>query len=81
MKKVVISGYLLFLGSIPATAFAMHIAEGFLPQQYCYIWFAAAAPFILIGLNKINKITKQHSSLSKSCYWDWRLHLSLYYQH
>lgn len=31
-------------------AYAMHIAEGFLPPLWAAVWFAAAAPFVVLGL-------------------------------
>lgn len=36
-------------------AFAMHIAEGFLPPLWAAIWFAAAAPFVVLGLRSISR--------------------------
>jgi cobalt/nickel transport system permease protein len=36
-------------------AYAMHIAEGFLPPLWCLFWFVAAAPFVVIGLRSIGR--------------------------
>jgi cobalt/nickel transport system permease protein len=36
-------------------AYAMHIAEGFLPPIWCLVWFVASAPFVVFGLRSISK--------------------------
>jgi len=36
-------------------AYAMHIAEGFLPPLWCLFWFAVAAPFVVLGMRSISK--------------------------
>jgi len=36
-------------------AYAMHIAEGFLPPIWCLVWFVASAPFVILGLRSISK--------------------------
>ncbi|OGI28156.1 MAG: cobalamin biosynthesis protein CbiM [Candidatus Melainabacteria bacterium RIFOXYA12_FULL_32_12] len=40
---------------IPQPVFAMHIMEGFLPLKWCLFWGAVSLPFIIWGLNSINK--------------------------
>jgi cobalt/nickel transport system permease protein len=34
-------------------AYAMHIAEGFLPWEWAVVWFVLAAPFVVWGLRSI----------------------------
>lgn len=41
------------------TAHAMHILEGFLPWQWCLVWFAVALPFWIIGLRNINRLVRE----------------------
>jgi cobalt/nickel transport system permease protein len=36
-------------------AYAMHIAEGFLPPVWCAVWFLAAAPFLVLGLRSVTR--------------------------
>ncbi|HEX2034718.1 MAG TPA: energy-coupling factor ABC transporter permease [Chloroflexota bacterium] len=36
-------------------AFAMHIAEGFLPPAWALVWFILAAPFVALGLRSIGR--------------------------
>jgi cobalt/nickel transport system permease protein len=36
-------------------AYAMHIAEGFLPPVWCLVWYIASAPFVILGLRSISK--------------------------
>ncbi len=37
----------------------MHIMEGFLPHPWWEIWFAISAPFLIYGIYKLSKVTKQ----------------------
>ena len=46
--------------SLPNLAQAMHIMEGFLPQQHALLWFAAVAPFLFLGVRKINRLLQDH---------------------
>ena len=46
--------------SLPNLAQAMHIMEGFLPQQHALLWFAAVAPFLFLGIRKINRLLQDH---------------------
>ena len=46
--------------SLPNLAQAMHIMEGFLPPQHALVWFAAVAPFLLLGIRKINRLLQDH---------------------
>lgn len=45
---------LLFVSS---PAYAMHISEGILPLNWALFWFAAAFPFVVWGLRKLNKLS------------------------
>ena len=40
---------------IAQPAFAMHIAEGFLPPMWAAIWFVLAAPFVVLGMRSVAK--------------------------
>lgn len=40
------------------TAYAMHIMEGFLPWQWCLLWFAVALPFWWSGLRNIRRLVR-----------------------
>lgn len=46
--------------SLPNLAQAMHIMEGFLPQQHALVWFVAVAPFLFLGIRKINRLLQDH---------------------
>ncbi len=39
--------------------YAMHIMEGFLPWQWCLVWFAVALPFWLIGFRQIARLVRE----------------------
>lgn len=54
--------FYLVVGS-PTPAYAMHIAEGFLPVQWAIFWWVVALPFFLLGLRSLTRITKQHPEL------------------
>lgn len=38
----------------------MHIAEGFLPWQWCLFWYLMALPVIAYGVIEIKKVTDEH---------------------
>jgi cobalt/nickel transport system permease protein len=38
----------------------MHIAEGFLPWQWCLFWYILALPVIAYGIIQIKKVTEKH---------------------
>jgi cobalt/nickel transport system permease protein len=52
----------LVIGS-PMPAYAMHIAEGFLPIQWAAFWWAVSLPFFLVGLRSLTRITQQNPEL------------------
>lgn len=61
MNKFLVAGYLFSVGVfVPAVGQAMHIMEGFLPQEYAFGWLLAALPFVLAGSIKIKKLLEQH---------------------
>jgi len=37
----------------------MHIMEGFLPWQWCLVWWIIAIPFIVMGILELRKLLKQ----------------------
>jgi cobalt/nickel transport system permease protein len=43
----------LFL-TLAAPAHAMHISEGILPLPWASLWFAVAAPFVVLGVRRLN---------------------------
>lgn len=57
-KYQVTIGIFLGLLSIPKTAFAMHIMEGFLPPRWCIAWGAICIPFVFVGLFSIKEKIK-----------------------
>ena len=54
--------FYLVVGS-PTPAYAMHIAEGFLPVQWAVFWWVVALPFFFLGLRSLTRITKEHPEL------------------
>jgi len=38
----------------------MHIMEGYLPIEWCIIWFVVMIPFVVIGAKKIIQIIQEH---------------------
>jgi cobalt/nickel transport system permease protein len=54
--------FYLIIGSTPP-AFAMHIAEGYLPVEWAVFWWVAAAPFFLFGLRSLRRITTANPEL------------------
>ncbi len=44
-------------------AFAMHIMEGFLPMQWCGIWYAIALPFVILSYRFLRKRVEQNPKL------------------
>ena len=58
---VCLSFYLVVGSATPA--YAMHIAEGFLPVQWAIFWWVVTLPFFVLGLRSLTRITKQHPEL------------------
>ncbi len=49
--------------AISQNAYAMHIAEGFLPPKWAALYFVLSAPFIVIGIKQIRQKTKKNKDL------------------
>jgi cobalt/nickel transport system permease protein len=43
-------------------AYGMHISEGILPLPWAVFWFVVAAPFIALGLHRLNRSSKDNLS-------------------
>lgn len=56
-----LSGYLVVGSANPA--YAMHIAEGFLPVQWAAFWWAVSLPFFWLGLRSLTSITQKNPEL------------------
>ncbi|WP_298271493.1 energy-coupling factor ABC transporter permease [Geobacter sp.] len=61
MKTVLIIECLLLLLATPAHA--MHISEGILPFGWAAVWFAVAAPFVAMGVRRMNDLSKDDLSV------------------
>ena len=48
----------LLLLSTPSISYGMHIMEGFLPAKWAILWAVVSLPFLIVGINKINKVFK-----------------------
>lgn len=48
---------------MPITVYAMHIAEGYLPAQWCLFYFIIAAPFFIHGIKDIRKKTLKRKDI------------------
>lgn len=59
MPALILTFLLLF---IAAPAYAMHISEGILPLGWAVAGFVAAAPFVLLGLRRLNSLAKEDLS-------------------
>lgn len=53
----------ILLFTIPSVAFAMHIAEGFLPPSWSLFYLVLCIPFIYLGLKDIKEKTDQNKEL------------------
>ncbi|WP_199851249.1 energy-coupling factor ABC transporter permease [Clostridium botulinum] len=52
-----------FVLALSQNAYAMHIAEGFLPPKWATLYFVLSAPFIVIGVKHIRQKTKKNKDL------------------
>ncbi|WP_407920194.1 energy-coupling factor ABC transporter permease [Geobacter pickeringii] len=52
----------LFL-AVATPAHAMHISEGILPFGWTAVWFAVAAPFVAVGIRRMNRLAKDDLSV------------------
>ena len=53
--------FLFLLAAAPAHA--MHISEGILPFGWAAAWFAVAAPFVALGVRRLNALSKDDLSM------------------
>ena len=53
----------IILLSIAVPAHAMHIAEGLLPLSWAGLWFAVAAPFVILGVKRLTEISRDDLSM------------------
>ncbi|MHB9926127.1 energy-coupling factor ABC transporter permease [Clostridium botulinum] len=49
--------------ALSQSAYAMHIAEGFLPPKWAALYFVLSTPFIVIGVKHIRQKTKKNKDL------------------
>ncbi|MDX2099938.1 MAG: energy-coupling factor ABC transporter permease [Leptolyngbyaceae cyanobacterium bins.59] len=56
-----LSSYLVLGSAHPA--YAMHIAEGFLPVQWAICWWVVSLPFFLMGLRSLTRLTRKKPEL------------------
>lgn len=63
ISLVMMAGLSVYLVVVPTPAYAMHIAEGFLPVQWAVFWWVVAVPFFLLGLRSLVRITDQNPEL------------------
>ena len=49
--------FIIVMFALPAHA--MHISEGILPLNWAAIWFVVAAPFVALGLRRLNDLSRQ----------------------
>ena len=64
MKKFLYIVFILALSfSIPSNAYAMHIAEGYLPLSWVVFYFILSAPFIILSIRELRKIIKKNHDI------------------
>ncbi len=61
MQRVLVSVACMALFAAPVHA--MHISEGILPLNWALLWFAVAAPFVLLGLRQLNALSRVDLSI------------------
>ncbi len=61
LAMVGLSGYLVV--GAPTPAYAMHIAEGYLPIEWAAFWWIISLPFFALGLRSLHRITQAHPEL------------------
>jgi len=62
MLQAVTAAALLFL-LVPTDAHAMHISDGILPFNWAALWYAVAAPFVLYGLFRLKRESRESARL------------------
>lgn len=60
---LLVIGLVALVWLAPRPAMAMHIAEGFLPWQWCLFWAAVTTPFFVHGLLAIQRTTRDDPNL------------------
>lgn len=60
-KIILTTTLILTLLLIPKNAYAMHIAEGFLPIKWAGFWTVLAVPFLIISVKKVKNILKDEN--------------------
>ncbi|KXS37477.1 MULTISPECIES: energy-coupling factor ABC transporter permease [unclassified Candidatus Frackibacter] len=45
---------------LPENAYAMHIAEGFLPAKWAGIWWVLMLPFLTLGIKHVKRVVDEH---------------------
>jgi cobalt/nickel transport system permease protein len=63
MKKLFLYYVTVILFFLPVNAYAMHIAEGFLPVKYSIFYFLLCIPFIYKGIKDIKKSTIKNKDI------------------
>jgi cobalt/nickel transport system permease protein len=61
-RNITLAGLLIML-LLPQSLYAMHIAEGFLPPQWCLLWYIVDIPFIIWGIRSIKRQTALNSKI------------------
>lgn len=47
---------------LPSLSYAMHISEGILPFSWALVWFAVSAPFLALGVKRLNTLARDDLS-------------------
>ncbi len=63
LSLAAIAGLGLYWLSLASPAYAMHIAEGFLPLPWALFWWVITLPFFAWGLRSLGRITQQNPEL------------------
>lgn len=61
-KKYLLSFMFLLLVLAPSISNAMHIMEGFLPVKWAIFWTIVTLPFLIVGINRVNKVFKEDTN-------------------
>ena len=59
MPRIILT---LLLLTLATPAHAMHISEGILPFGWAALWFGVAAPFVAVGLRRLNLLAEEDLS-------------------
>ena len=57
-KRILLFLVLISMLLIGVNGYSMHIMEGFLPLNWVIVWFAVCIPFWIIGIRKLQNISK-----------------------